>query len=128
MSRWCGGCFCRAQLRASGTPGSINSREADSAPSALSRSTVVTGLVGSLALSPLAWAQGSATRRRVPRLPAANPPHDGNVPGAGNPIRVIGIGESSVSGVGLSRGDETVTAVTARALARYTGRPAAWRA
>jgi hypothetical protein len=69
-------------------------------------STVVTGLVGSLALSPLAWAQGSATRRRVPRLPARNPPHDGKVPGAGDPIRVIGIGESSVSGVGLSRGDE----------------------
>ena len=33
-----------------------------------------------------------------------------------------------VSGVGLSRGDETVTAVTARALARHTGRPVAWRA
>ena len=106
MSRWCGGCFCRAQFRASvRTPGSINSRGAHSAPR-LSRSTVVTGLVGSLALSPLAWAQGSATRRRVPRLPAANPPHDGKVPGAGDPIRVIGIGESSVSGVGLSRGDE----------------------
>ena len=29
---------------------------------------------------------------------------------------MIGIGESSVSGVGLSRGDETVTAVTARVL------------
>jgi lysophospholipase L1-like esterase len=85
-------------------------------------------LAGSLALLPLAWAQGSATRRRVPQLPAANLPHDGKVPGAGEPIRVVGIGESSVSGVGLSRGDETVTAVTARALARHTGRPAVWRA
>ena len=54
--------------------------------------------------------------------------HDGKVPGAGEPIRVVGMGESSVSGVGLSRGDETVTAVTARALARHTGRPAVWRA
>ena len=98
MSRWCGGCFRRAQLRASGAPGSINSRGADAAPSTLSRSTVVTGLVGSLVLSPLAWAQGSATRRRVPQLPAANLPHDGKVPGVGEPIRVVGIGESSVSG------------------------------
>ena len=106
----------------------INSGEADSARRAISRSAVVAGLAGSLVLSPLAWAQGSATRRRVPRLPAADPPHDGTVPGVGDPIRVIGIGESSVSGVGLSRGDETVTAVTARALAGHTGRPAVWRA
>ena len=131
MSRWFGGGGNLDQFRVSARPYaqcSIIGCEAHSAPRQVSRSTVVTGLVGSLALSPLAWAQGSATRRRVPRLPAANPPHDGKVPGAGDPIRVIGIGESSVSGVGLSRGDETVTAVTARALARHTGRPAAWRA
>ena len=131
MSRWLGGGGNLDQFRVSARPYaqcSIIGCEAPSAPRQVSRSTVVTGLVGSLALSPLAWAQGSATRRRVQRLPAANPPHDGKVPGAGDPIRVIGIGESSVSGVGLSRGDETVTAVTARALARHTGRPAAWRA
>jgi lysophospholipase L1-like esterase len=93
-----------------------------------SRLTLATGLAGSLALLPLAWAQGSATRRRMPRLPAANPPHHGEAPGVGAPIRVLAIGESSVSGVGLSCGDETVTAVTARALARLTGRPAVWRA
>src|SRR4051812_21262066 len=77
-----------------------------------SRLTLATGLAGSLALLPLAWAQGSATRRRVPRLPAANPPHHGEAPGVGAPIRVLAIGESSVSGVGLSCGDETVTAVS----------------
>jgi lysophospholipase L1-like esterase len=93
-----------------------------------SRLTLATGLAGSLALLPLAWAQGSATRRRMPRLPAANPPHHGEAPGVGAPIRVLAIGESSVSGVGLSCGDETVTAVTARVLARLTGRPAVWRA
>ena len=130
VSRWSGACVKPDQFRVSVGPyaqRSINGCGAHSAPRQISRSTVVTGLAGSLALLPLAWAQGSATRRRVPRLPAANPPYDGTVPGAGDPIRVIGI-ESSVSGVGLSRGDETVTAVTARALARHTGRAAAWRA
>ena len=94
----------------------------------LARLTLATGLAGSLALLPLAWAQGSATRRRVPRLPAAYSPHHGEVPGVGAPLRVLAIGELSVSGVGLARGDETVTAVTARALARLTGRPVTWRA
>jgi lysophospholipase L1-like esterase len=131
MSRWSGGCVNVEQFRVSGrlyAQRSFSACEAPSAPRQISRATIVTGLAGSLALLPLVWAQGSATRRRVPRLPAANPPHDGKVLGAGDPIRVIGIGESSVSGVGLSRGDETVTAVTARALARHTGRPAVWRA
>jgi len=131
MSRWSEGCGNLDQFRVSARPhaqGALIGGESPSAPRRLSRSTVVTGLLGSLALSPLAWAQGTATRRRVPRLPAAAPPHYGKAPGAGDPIRVIGIGESSVSGVGLCRGDETVTAVTARALARHTGRPATWRA
>jgi lysophospholipase L1-like esterase len=129
MSRWCGGRLKAPIWRfETARHMSIDGRGVDFAAPAISRSTVITGLAGSLALLPLAWAQGSATRRRVPRLPAANPPHDGKVPGVGAPIRVVGIGESSVSGVGLSRGDETVTAVTARALARRTGRPAAWRA
>ncbi len=85
-------------------------------------------LVGSLALSPLAWAQGAATRRRVPRLPPAKPPHHGCVPGTGQPIRLLAIGESPVAGIGLSRSDEAVAAATARALARLTRRPIAWRA
>jgi lysophospholipase L1-like esterase len=93
-----------------------------------SRAVLAAGLVGSLALLPVAWAQGSATRRRVPRLPAANPPHQGWVTGEGTPIRVLAIGESTISDIGLGRGDETVTAATARALARSTGRPVAWRA
>ena len=81
MSRWCAGCFAPG-LVLGGAPatGSINGGGAASGPPTISRSTVVTGLAGSLALLPLAWAQGSATRRRVPQLPAANLPHDGKVP------------------------------------------------
>jgi lysophospholipase L1-like esterase len=89
---------------------------------------LATGVAGSLALLPLAWAQGSVTRRRVPRLPSAKPPHHGWIPGIGQAIRVLAIGESTVSGIGLTRSDETVAAMTARTLARLTGRPAAWRA
>jgi lysophospholipase L1-like esterase len=77
---------------------------------------------------PLAIVQGKATRRRVPCLPPARPPHRGLVPGAGKSIRLLAIGESTVCGVGLANGEETVAATTARALARLTGRPVVWRA
>jgi lysophospholipase L1-like esterase len=85
-------------------------------------------LFGSIALLPVAWAQGRATRRRVPCLPPAKPPHHGLVSGIGEPIRLVAIGESPVAGIGLSHSDETVAAATARALARATGRPIVWRA
>jgi lysophospholipase L1-like esterase len=95
---------------------------------ARSRAAVTACVLSSLALLPLAWAQGTATRRRVPRLPAAQPPHHGLVQGTGRPIRVLVIGESPVCGIGLSRGDETVAAATARALARLSRRTISWRA
>jgi lysophospholipase L1-like esterase len=41
---------------------------------------------------------------------------------------LLAIGESPVAGIGLSRSDESVAAATARALARVTRRPIAWRA
>lgn len=93
-----------------------------------SRAAIAAGLCASYALLPLVMAQGRATRRRVPCLPPAAPPHRGVVPGVGRPIRLLAIGESSVCGVGLARGNEAVAATTARALARQTGRPVAWRA
>jgi lysophospholipase L1-like esterase len=93
-----------------------------------SRVRLAAGVLGSLALFPLVVVQGTATRRRMPSLPAAKPPHRGFFPGAGPSLRILAIGDSSVSGVGVARGDETVSATTARALARLTGRPVAWRA
>jgi lysophospholipase L1-like esterase len=85
------------------------------------------GLFGSVALLPLVALQGASTRRRVPCLPTIKMPCRGVVPGEGKTIRVLAIGESTVAGAGLAHGDETVTAATARALARRTGRPIAWQ-
>lgn len=95
-------------------------------PSGMPPRALAAGVVGSLALFPLVWAQSAVMRRRVPRLPPARPPHHGMFAGVGDPIRVLAIGESTVSGVGLARGDETIAATTALALARATRRPAAW--
>ena len=94
---------------------------------AASRAALAAGLVGSIALVPVAWAQGIATRRRVPLLPPALPPHHGRVPGVGAPIRIVAIGDSAVSGIGVLRADQTVAAATARALTCRTGRPSIWR-
>src|SRR4029077_20709675 len=85
-------------------------------------------LFGSFVLLPLVIAQGTTTRRRIPCLPPARPPHHGLVPGTGKSIRLLAIGESTVCGVGLASGDESVAATTARALACLTGRPVEWRA
>jgi hypothetical protein len=82
----------------------VHNRRAARAARAASRARLAVGLTASLALLPLAWAQGSATRRRVPRLPSASPPYRGAVPGLGAPIRVLAIGESSISGVGIAAG------------------------
>jgi lysophospholipase L1-like esterase len=92
------------------------------------RAAIASRLFGSLVLLPLVLAQAVATRRRVPNLPPAGPPHRGLVPGVGQMIRLLAVGESTVSGVGLASGEESVAATTARALARMTGRPIAWRA
>jgi lysophospholipase L1-like esterase len=118
--------FC-APLAARTSTSAAGDRRAEGSRSGTSRAGLAIGLAASFALLPLAWAQGSATRRRVPRLPSASPPHRGEVAGLGAPIRVLAIGESSISGVGVSCSAQSMTAVTARTLARRTGRPASWR-
>src|SRR5262245_56552405 len=131
MQPWRRDCLGPVHFRAPPAPPIIPSaasdRRAECFRSETSRAGLAIGLAASFVLLPLAWAQGSATRRRVPRLPSASPPHRGEVPGLGTPIRVLAIGESSISGVGVSCGTQTMTAVTARTLARRTGRAASWR-
>jgi lysophospholipase L1-like esterase len=131
MHPWRRDCLGPVHFRAPLAPpidrSAAGDRGAECFRSETSRARLAIGLAGSFALLPLAWAQGSATRRRVPRLPSASPPYRGEVPGLGAPIRVLAIGESSISGVGVSCSTQSMTAVTARALARRTGRPASWR-
>jgi len=131
MQPWRRGCLGPVHSRAPPAPpigwSAAGDQRAECFRSGTSRAGLAIGLAASFALLPLAWAQGSATRRRVPRLPSASPPHRGEVPGLGAPIRVLAIGESSISGVGVSCSTQSMTAVTARALARRTGRPASWR-
>lgn len=103
-------------------------RQVASLAAILLRAAIAARLFGSVMLLPLVIAQGAATRRYVPLLPPARPPHHGLVPGSGKSIRLLAIGESTVCGVGLTSGDESVAATTAKALARLTGRPIAWRA
>jgi len=64
----------------------------------------------------------------MPSLPPAQPPHRGFIAGTGPLLRILAVGDSSISGVGVAHGDETVCATTARSLARLTGRCVAWRA
>ena len=109
-------------------PMSVLSRQVAPLGAIPSRAAIAARLFGSCVLLPLVIAQGAVTRRRVPCLPPARPPHHGLVPGMGKSIRLLAIGESTVCGVGLASGDESVAATTARALARLTGRPVAWRA
>lgn len=92
------------------------------------RATIALGVWASLAFLPLVVAQGTAVRRRLPSLPPAAPPHHGLLPGEAPLIRLLAIGESTVAGVGLRRGDETVAATTARRLASLTHRGVTWRA
>ena len=96
---------------------------------AFDRVATATGLLGSLALLPIVMVQGAATKRRVPILPAPKGEFGGCVEGVGVPVRLLAMGKSSVSGIGLSHSEETVAAVvTARALNRSTNRPVIWQA
>jgi len=92
------------------------------------RAAIALRVWASLAFLPLVVAQGTAVRRRLPFLPPAAPPHRGSLPGETPFIRLLAIGESTVAGVGLKRGDETVAATTARSLSSLTNRGVEWRA
>lgn len=53
-----------------------------------------------LAISPLLYAQGKWVRKQVPKLPHAPQPWEGEVAGP-SPISVLGIGDSTIAGVGV---------------------------
>ena len=77
-------------------------------------------------LAPILFLQGRGVRRVTPRLPPADGPHQGIVPGP-RPLRLLIAGESTVVGVGVATHDEGLAGQTARALAASTGRGVRWR-
>ncbi|HYH81691.1 MAG TPA: SGNH/GDSL hydrolase family protein [Longimicrobium sp.] len=79
-------------------------------------------------LLPVLFVQGRGVRRRTPRLPDAAGATEGVVPGRGEPLRLVVLGESTVAGIGAAAHEQALTGRVAAALARATGRPVRWRA
>ncbi|MBL8385020.1 MAG: SGNH/GDSL hydrolase family protein [Burkholderiales bacterium] len=86
--------------------------------------------LAALPLAPLLVAQGRRVRRVTPRLPPAAGPVAGIVgdDGAGAPLSLLAIGESTVAGVGAATHADALTGQLARGLAAATGRRVAWQA
>ncbi len=81
----------------------------------------------SLALAPVALAQGLQLKRRATRLPEAAGPRHGQSEGPGQPLRLLAVGESPLAAVGLSEPSDTVARHLADHIAHASGRPVRWR-
>lgn len=82
-------------------------------------------LAAKLVLAPLLVAQAVATRRRAPVLPEADGPRRGSV-GAGAPLRVLIVGDSSGAGVGVKTQDDALAGHLTRTLAALVPRRIDW--
>jgi lysophospholipase L1-like esterase len=83
-----------------------------------------------LVLAPIALPQALWTRRTALRLPEALGAQSGvaGVERAGEPLRLLLIGESTVAGVGVEAQEVALAGQLAQALSARLGRPVAWRA
>jgi lysophospholipase L1-like esterase len=77
-------------------------------------------------LLPVLFAQGYWLRKQTPRLPDAAGPLEGMVIGAGEPLRLIALGESTVAGIGARTHESALTGQLALALKRHTNRTVNW--
>lgn len=82
---------------------------------------------GTVLLAPVLVPQGRRVRRTTPRLPEAAGPRAGEVPGSGDPLRLLVLGESTAAGVGAADHQEGLAGQAAISLAARTGRPVRWR-
>jgi len=80
-----------------------------------------TGLV----LSPLLLAQGRRARSKRGRLPNAPLPWSGTINGP-NPIRLVGLGDSTIAGVGVDDPMLGLSSQISRELYRHTHRGVVW--
>jgi len=79
-----------------------------------------------LGLSPLLYAQGKWVRKQVPRLPHAPEPWDGEAPGP-RPLSVLGVGDSTIAGVGVTDSRQGLIPQFSLALHEQTHRGVSWR-
>ena len=86
--------------------------------------------LATLPLLPLALPMALHTRRTTLRLPVAQGEPSGTAAAhlAGEPLRLLLIGESTVAGVGVTTFDQSLASCLAVALAERLGRPVLWRA
>jgi lysophospholipase L1-like esterase len=77
-------------------------------------------------LLPVLLAQGYWLRMRTPRLPDAAGPREGTVAGQGEPLKLIGVGESTVAGIGAATHETALTGQLALALGRHSKRSVSW--
>ena len=79
-------------------------------------------------LLPIALAQGLWVRQTVPRLPPAEGRRGTFGTGSGDALRVVGVGDSIIAGVGVAHQDRALLGHFARRLHERSGRPVRWRA
>ncbi len=79
-------------------------------------------------LLPIALAQGLWVRQTVPRLPPAAGRRGTFGTGAGDPLRVVGVGDSIIAGVGVAHQDRALLGHFARRLHERSGRAVQWQA
>jgi lysophospholipase L1-like esterase len=80
-----------------------------------------------LALGPLLRAQARSARRRAVVLPEAEGPRAGELPGSGQPLSLLIVGDSSAAGVGVGHQDTALGGYLTRTLSQRTGRMLRWR-
>ena len=76
-------------------------------------------------ISPLLVTQGRMVRKNRPRLPNAPMPWSGTISGP-KPLRLLGLGDSTIAGVGVDNPMLGLTAQIARALYKELGRGISW--
>jgi lysophospholipase L1-like esterase len=81
-----------------------------------------------LFLFPLLLLQGMWVRRRIEKLPDGKPPHHGIAGAHEKELRIIGVGDSVIAGVGVDTLAQSLTAKVAEELADATKSTVHWSA